>query len=318
MPDREVPAGDPLFPPSSGKSHADRERARYLLEDEPEPASHGGKILVLLLFFAVMGVAVWHWHQNLHDLGARLVQPATQTNPQPTDTSSSSPAAVGATTSSSADANAGSPKLDAGTAQPTMPTQASAAPGNPPPTASPAQPPVPAPSAANPPSATPAPTLSQPPATPQDQSSTSPPTAQNNLTPRAETAATPPETSPPKAIRPPAKPAVTQAADAPAARRDSLETEGENYLYGNGVPQNCGRAQKKLLAAAGHGVAKAYSVLGTMFATGHCAPRDLPLAYRWFAKALHQDPANTRIEDDLKALWNQMTPDERRLALRNQ
>jgi TPR repeat protein len=127
----------------------------------------------------------------------------------------------------------------------------------------------------------------------------------------------PPEASTPKTRRA-AKPASPQPASAPVAARDSLETEGENYLYGNGVPQNCNRAQKKLLAAAGQADTKAYNVLGTMFATGHCAPRDLPLAYRWFAKALHQDPANTRIEDDLKALWSQMTPDERQLALRNQ
>jgi len=73
-----------------------------------------------------------------------------------------------------------------------------------------------------------------------------------------------------------------------------------------------------LLAAAGRNNAKAQSVLGTMYATGHCIDRDLPLAYRWFGKALRQDPSNTRIEQDLKALWNQMTPDERNLALRNQ
>jgi len=102
-----------------------------------------------------------------------------------------------------------------------------------------------------------------------------------------------------------------------AGVNDSLEADGEKYLYGTGAPQNCGLAQKKLLAAASHANPKAQSVLGTMYATGHCVPRDLPRAYRWFAKALQQDSSNLRIEDDLKSLWNHMTPGERELALRN-
>ena len=96
-----------------------------------------------------------------------------------------------------------------------------------------------------------------------------------------------------------------------------MESEGEKYLYGNGVPENCGRAQRNLAAAANRNNARAQSVLGTMYATGHCTGRDLPLAYHWFGKALRQDPTNSRIEQDLKALWNQMTPEERNLALRS-
>ena len=89
-------------------------------------------------------------------------------------------------------------------------------------------------------------------------------------------------------------------------------------MYGNGVPQNCARAQKNLLAAAARSNAKAQSVLGTMYATGHCATRDLPAAYHWFARALHQDPSNARIEEDLKVLWGQMTPEERQAALQGE
>jgi TPR repeat protein len=95
---------------------------------------------------------------------------------------------------------------------------------------------------------------------------------------------------------------------------DSLVTEGEKYLYGNGVPENCARARKDLLAAAEHSNARAQSVLGTMYATGHCATRDLPVAYRWFARALHKDPSNTRIEQDLEILWRQMSPTERQIS----
>jgi TPR repeat protein len=109
-----------------------------------------------------------------------------------------------------------------------------------------------------------------------------------------------------------------QPAAAPAAQASDLEAEGEKYLYGNGVPENCTRARTNLLAAAQHSNAQAQNVLGTMYATGHCATRDLPTAYRWFSRSLRKDPSNTRIEQDLKVLWNQMTPEERQLALRDE
>jgi hypothetical protein len=110
--------------------------------------------------------------------------------------------------------------------------------------------------------------------------------------------------------------AARHSVTASAATGDDLEAEGEKYLYGNGVAENCGRARKSLLAAAQRSNAKAQNVLGTMYATGHCATRDLPTAYRWFGRSLRKDPSNTRIEQDLKVLWNQMTPEEQKLALR--
>ena len=55
---------------------------------------------------------------------------------------------------------------------------------------------------------------------------------------------------------------------------------------------------------------KAQTLLGAMYATGHCVSRDLPTAYRWFAKALHGDPGNSRVQRDLEVLWKQMTPEE--------
>jgi TPR repeat protein len=94
-----------------------------------------------------------------------------------------------------------------------------------------------------------------------------------------------------------------------------LEIAGERYLYGTGgAQQNCARAESSLRTAAAHGNSKAETVLGTMFATGHCVGRDLPTAYRWFAHALHQDPQNSRISADLQVLWRQMTPEEKQLA----
>jgi hypothetical protein len=93
-----------------------------------------------------------------------------------------------------------------------------------------------------------------------------------------------------------------------------LEITGERYLYGTGLPQSCTRAESSLGTAAAHGNSKAETVLGTMYATGHCVGRDLPTAYRWFARALHQDPQNSRISADLQVLWRQMTPEEKQLA----
>ena len=97
---------------------------------------------------------------------------------------------------------------------------------------------------------------------------------------------------------------------------DRLAAEGERYLYGTGVRQNCDRAQKNLMMAARGSNTKAYTLLGAMYATGHCASRDLPTAYRWFARALHQDPGQARVQRDLELLWRQMTPDERQIAQR--
>src|SRR5439155_20229095 len=93
-----------------------------------------------------------------------------------------------------------------------------------------------------------------------------------------------------------------------------LALTGETYLYGKPMPQNCTRSTSSFRTAATHGNSKAETVLGTMYATGHCVGRDLPTAYRWSARALHQEPQNSRISADLQVLWRQMTPQEKQLA----
>jgi TPR repeat protein len=114
--------------------------------------------------------------------------------------------------------------------------------------------------------------------------------------------------------------AKTPQAEAPAPTNsadDALVAQGEKYLYGDGAPENCGLAQKSLQTAASHSNARALSMLGAMYATGHCSNRDLPTAYKYFAKALHQDPSNGRIQRDLEVLWRQMNASERQAATRN-
>ena len=104
-------------------------------------------------------------------------------------------------------------------------------------------------------------------------------------------------------------PAATDTGDADFRK-------GEAYLYGRGASENCAEAVKNLKAASAKSNAKARSAFGTMYATGHCVPRDLPTSYLWFALALRVDPNNQILEKDLNAVWNQMTPPERQMATR--
>ncbi len=106
------------------------------------------------------------------------------------------------------------------------------------------------------------------------------------------------------------------AAPAAADTGDAAFRKGEAYLYGRGAPENCDEAVKYLKAASAKSNAKARSAFGTMYATGHCVPRDLPTSYSWFALALQVDPNNQILEKDLSAIWNQMTPPERQMATR--
>jgi TPR repeat protein len=117
---------------------------------------------------------------------------------------------------------------------------------------------------------------------------------------------------------PKAAPAKALKLPAPAAADtgDAAFRKGEAYLYGRGVPKNCDQAVKNLKAASAKSNAKARSAFGTMYATGHCVPRDLPTSYLWFALALRVDPTNQILEKDLSAVWNQMTPPERQMATR--
>jgi TPR repeat protein len=92
-------------------------------------------------------------------------------------------------------------------------------------------------------------------------------------------------------------------------------TYAERYIYGRGVRQDCDHGLR-LLKAAEPSNAKAMISLGALYSTGTCTPRDLPTAYRWFALALHQEPDNQALQDDLQKLWSQMTQPERQLAIK--
>jgi hypothetical protein len=132
-------------------------------------------------------------------------------------------------------------------------------------------------------------------------------------TPKPETPAPISASQQVKATRTPApKP------EPPADTGDAFFRRGESFLYGRNGAQDCGNAIKYLKMASEKQHAKARSMMGTMYATGHCVPRDLPNSYRWFALALQADPNNSVLEKDLGAVWNQMTPPERQMATKRQ
>lgn len=286
-----------------GSEPADDKSFSYLFEDERP--SHGGRNVVLILLIAIAAAAIWHWRQDVRVVADRLLntlpaatKPATTDKPEsnsPAPTTADSN--VGSGSSSSASTSAG----PSGTA----PAQTQAAPSSSP--APDAAAVTPAESGKT--DSTPEGSEAQTPQSPAERASKAPAQDDSAKSDSDEAPGPPPHAR---------KPSVTKAArsETTASRGDDLETQGEKYLYGNGVPENCARARTNLLAAAQQSNAQAESVLGTMYATGHCATRDLPTAYRWFGRSLRQDPKNTRLEQDLKVLWNQMTPGERQLAMR--
>jgi hypothetical protein len=264
----------------------------YLYEDE-EPKSHAGLITVVILLMGLAGFGYWQWRHN----GFPFNRLAGSAAAQP----SASPSEVAPAQTQEQQTHIDKPMTGAGDVLPTQPDQnkpaetgktgeqggqAAPAGGAPANNVTANQQPTPGNSSEKP--------VEEAKATPPKEPERSPSKKSSKHT-------SPPE---PKA----AAPAVKTAPDA------DLELAGERYLYGNGVPQNCGRAESSLRTAATHGNSKAQTVLGTMYATGHCVGRDLPTAYRWFARALHQDPQNTRISADLQVLWRQMSAQERQLA----
>ena len=286
--DRRV---DPISGPSVlgiGQPSLDslREKA-FSSEDsffEPEEPKTGGRKLLLLLLLAALGAAAWWTYTNYIAIGESHKQEAVVPNPGTNQPPAEKPA----------------------TQQPATETKSAAD----------ATPVNPAPSAETP-----------------SQAAENPP-AKANVNPESkpETAVT----AEPHAAEKAVKAAAAAKADRRASMRDRKRAalaakaavppaadtgeadfrKGEAYLYGRGATENCDQAIKYLKAASGKLHARARSTFGTMYATGHCVPRDLPTSYSWFALALRVDPNNQILEKDLSAVWNQMTPPERQLATR--
>jgi hypothetical protein len=271
----------------------------YLLEEEPG-SGHGRILVALILLLVTAGFLVWRWRRDGYPwAGLTTSRPAVSSAPTSSPAAAAtSPAEPPAPVAVPAEGHAGA-----------APEKAAAEQG----AGSESQ--VPS-TAATVPQAK-ASDLAPPQASENSQSQASPG--------RAEEAQAAPTQPAPKAnpaddatsVSKSSKVEAPQTA-ASATSEDKLAAEGERYLYGNGVPQNCDRAQRNLLSAAQHANAKAETLVGAMYATGHCVTRDLPTAYRWFARALRQDPGNARLARDLEILWKQMTPEERQIAQRSE
>jgi hypothetical protein len=306
----DVPFTGPSFLGlSSGTSDSSPE---YLLEDEASSSGRGKMFVTLLLLLAAAGLLGWKWH-----FGNFPWQSTSNVSTAPTTTAqSNAPAtpenAPAATAPSSAAQN---PADLNGQNQPASSPQNAA--------------PAPSPNADN--SGTQAApdssaagndataAKSAKAVAPSDAGQSSEPaaneqSANDQVADKSAAAPKPAEQTPPVREATSRKVAATQD-DSPESEAQALLTQGERYLNGNGVPQNCGLAQNSLRTAADRGNFQAVSDLATMYSTGHCVKRDLPTAYRWFVKALHQQPNNNRISTDLQVLWNQMSPQEKQVAM---
>jgi hypothetical protein len=294
----------------------------YLYEDEP-PRSHAGLIMVLLVL-AIAGAAIgWQWHHSGFPF-----------NSQRTPGQSASSSESGSV-SATRDAHVDNPATGASSVAPTtseksVPVPTDAAPSD---NASSTGTPSGNPSTSNDAEPKGGTTSANGNQSSAERAAAAKKTASKEKESNKEETTEEAEATPPPAVpakshvtkastrtpsRPQARRAVEAQEPAPVASPDAdLELTGERYLYGTGVPQNCARANSSLRTAAQHGNTKAQTVLGTMYATGHCVTRDLPTAYRWFARALHKDPQNSRISADLQVLWRQMSPQEKQLATAN-
>src|SRR6202171_5252905 len=333
--------GAPLGPPPAAvPNDAGRERVRvpvsgpsflglgdersrdldYLLEDEP-PRGHARLYLALLLLVASAGLLAWHWQRDGYPWSGLILKPTVSTNapvnpppvPPPDSAAAAAPVVPVEPTANPAPPEARPAASEKVTPPATEPASGATTVANPSIAAKPgdqASPPNGVPDSGE--AAKPAPV---PPQTSEPETS-EPASNETRVTPAAPT----PKPVSPTSVSPRSASSKPSPAVGPPAGsfEDRLVADGEKYLYGRGVPDDCARAQRNLQIGARQSNPRAQTLLGAMYATGHCVNRDLPTAYRWFAKALHGDPGNSRVQRDLEVLWKQMTPEERQLAMKSQ
>jgi hypothetical protein len=303
--DRHLEGRDALRPSSN---------LDYLLEDDEEqPKRSSGKLILIVLALALaVGFGYLHWKQGGFDwLNQSDKKPEAAAKPPADSGQSGTGSAAGADTVNGAPAATATTPPASGTADSAGGTPASSAS----PSASPASaPPVTAaPDTAG--QAAPQTSAAQAPST---QSAPSPaPATDPNLTPSSAppAAGADSQTATPAVVPRAAARKSSPAKPTPAKPFDPV-AEGERYIYGRGVRQDCDHGLRLVKRAAEQSNSKAMTSLGALYSTGTCTPRDLPTAYRWFALALHKDPDNPALQDDLQKLWAKMTQPERQLAIK--
>jgi hypothetical protein len=126
---------------------------------------------------------------------------------------------------------------------------------------------------------------------------------------------TPPAAAHPK---PPARPATAQKQKKPSPAKlaavDTAATASSLAAPGG----DCEKQLPSLRKAAARGDAKGKADLGLAYYVGRCVPRDLPTAYHFYALALRIAPDSPQVSAQLEAIWKQMSPAERQLALKAQ
>jgi hypothetical protein len=298
------------YPDSLGRPSGNLD---YLLEDVEEESKSGwGKVLVFLIALALVGgFGYLRWKQGGFDwvMGPRKTvtdttsgtdsanapaaatpPPAANSNAQASPPAATNNPSSGSNTSTSAPASQNTTPTTGGTDTASAPS----------PTTNAAPPQASSDNAM--------------PAKPQADSSASDKTAATDSADNSPDSASDSDTSPaPAPARSVVKP-QRERKPSPATPVDAT-AEADRYIYGRGVPQDCDRGLRMLKVAA-QSNPNAMVELGALYSAGNCAPRDLPTAYRWFAQALHKQPDNQRLQDDLQKLWGQMTPPERQLAIK--
>jgi hypothetical protein len=287
---------DPLRPSSN---------LDYLLEDEEEePQRSWGKVVLIAAALALaVGFGYLHFKQGGFDwLNADAKKPAAAKPTADAAQGTDSGSATGPATPDSAAPAAGGTTPAASGAAASPADSPAAAPQSAPQAVAPAAPSQIAPAQITPVQTTPAQ------AAPAQTSPSDP-----NLPAAAAAPAAVPDKQAAPAQPPPAPRAVAKP---PAAKPIDAVTNAERYIYGRGARQDCDHGLRLLKPQAEQSNPKAMITLGALYSTGTCTPRDLPTAYRWFALALHKDPDNQALQEDLQKLWSQMTQPERQLAIK--
>jgi hypothetical protein len=284
----------------------------YLLDDEEEPKRGWGKLVFIVVALALaVGMGYLHFKEagfdglTAGDKKPVATKPAADA-PQNPDSGVTGPATPNSAAPSTGVSNNGTAPAGVSDAATPAPAPAQSAPSQAAPATS-----QPVPVSQTPPAAS-APAQAIPsqaqPVDPNLPSGAASPVASG-----------PDQQATPTAEAPPAsKPAVPAPAMAkpPAAKPIDPVTNAERYIYGRGVRADCDHGLRLLKQAADESNAKAMISMGALYSTGTCTPRDLPTAYRWFALALHKEPDNQALQDDLQKLWSQMTQPERQLAIK--
>jgi hypothetical protein len=288
----------------------------YLLDDEEEPKRGWGKLVFIVVALALaVGLGYLHFKEAGFDgLTAGDKKPVATKPTADAPQNPDSGAVAGPATPNSAAPPAGvsnngtAPAAGSDAATPAQPGAQAPAQSAPSQTAPATSQPVPV--SQTPPTAS-APAQSVPSQTPPVDpnlpagAAPAPSGSDQQTTATAEASPTPKPAIPAPAI---AKP--------PAAKPIDPVSNAERYIYGRGVREDCDHGLRLLKEAADESNAKAMISMGALYSTGTCTPRDLPTAYRWFALALHKEPDNQALQDDLQKLWSQMTQPERQLAIK--